>query len=208
MNYGYTQQSGTKYTYSNSNNGTPHQQTVQYGETKYTTGEGTRRVVYYNDSNQKTKNVKYYTNHGSNQKQVNYHDPSQQGRNTRDYNPQQNRYNNTADDPNTYVIPDNKQQNTLDYRQGKQRAQTSKNDFDEGVDVNTLQEELIDIDNLDALLEDIDPEAKRSANTHGRPQKTQDTFDMNIAFMPPKKEKYIRDNRRLPSKNYKYKNFS
>ena len=79
-------------------------------------------------------------------------------------------------------------------------------DFDEGVDVRDLQEELIDLDNLDQMLEDTNPEMKMMIHKKKGPtvMKTADEFDMHVSFKPPEKGKYPKENKRLPTKEERY----
>ena len=80
------------------------------------------------------------------------------------------------------------------------------NDFDEGVDVRDLQEEYIDLNDLDELLEDSNPEMKMMIHKKQGPKvmKTADEFDMLVSFKPPSKGHYPKDNKRLPSKGERY----
>ena len=83
-------------------------------------------------------------------------------------------------------------------------------EFEEDVDPATLTEEWIDVDFLDDMIENKavegNPElkmafSKKKANVQ---PKTNDNEDMNIAFMPPSKGKYNRNQGRLPRKDEKY----
>ncbi|MEL6702625.1 MAG: hypothetical protein AAFO58_13245, partial [Pseudomonadota bacterium] len=77
-------------------------------------------------------------------------------------------------------------------------------DFDEGIDPRSLQEEYIDVDEIDALLENMNPELKMHKKTAPVVKKTADEFEMHVSFKPPDSGRYPKDNKRLPGKGERY----
>ena len=140
--------------------------------------QGSGNKTYSNTTYQRTVQ---YSNGEGNQRVVYYQDGNQQPM----YQQEREEH---------MVIP---QQNEVEVEAG---------DFDEGVDVRNLQEELIDLDDLDKLLEDTNPEMKMMFSKKKGPtvMKTADEFDMHVSFKPPEKGKYPKENKRLPTKGERY----
>ena len=67
-----------------------------------------------------------------------------------------------------------------------------------------LQEEYIDLDDLDRLIEEKNPEMKMFKKSAPMVKKTADDFEMHVSFKPPETGKYIKENKRLPRKGERY----
>ena len=201
----YQQNSGQKtYYYQGGDNQSQYRQ-YSYQNSTRSTGDGQSsgtKYVYYNDSNRNEPTQYRYTydsnrkaTYDNNNQQNNYYNNQQYGGTTN--------YNNHSETNN------NNNNNNFQYQQNQQ-IQAKKNyeqpeEFIEDVDPSELQEEVIDIDDLDNLMTENNPELKSfQKKTTSTPQKTNDEEEMNVAFMPPKSGKYPREQKRLPTKEERY----
>ena len=160
--------------------GTPQRQTNQ--NTNY------QRTVHYTQGETQTRRVVHY----SNSKQQ-YGNPGQP-------QPQPQQYYEQIQAPS-------QNQPQVQFTPQKQRVNVeTRQDFDEGVHVQDLKEEYIDLENLDELMDKLQPEFKMHKKKSHSVKKTADDFEMHVTFKKPETGRYPKDNKRLPKKGERYQN--
>ena len=186
QNYSYQVSSNHGSQRTNNYTNTSYQKTVQYSNNGNTQ---TQRVVYYQDSNQQP---------------VQYHQTTHKTYTT----PQKTYTPVKVQDSYSHQRTGSYQSQSYDQQFSAPQRKTveveGNLDFDEGIDPRSLKEEYIDLDDLDRLIEQTNPELKMHKKTAPMVKKTADEFDMHVSFKPPDSGKYPKDNKRLPKKGERY----